>query len=75
MNSNFWDHFLNAASHLLDANSQNEAELAAMREQKRKAHTGTKKASGGGAGGADFAGGGGAAADCCVAKRRFKVAR
>lgn len=74
MNGDFWDHMLNAASHLFDAKRMSDAqreaqraEAAAARAQARKAKVERAPAQ------ASFSSPPASGADCCIAKRRFKV--
>lgn len=46
MNSNFWDHLLNAAGHLLDASSQSQAEAEEAATERKAKRAGSSKRTG-----------------------------
>jgi hypothetical protein len=70
MNENFWEHMLNAASHMLDAKRMSDAERQAQREQaaqRQKQQRKTERPA------ASFSSAPSEGPGCCIAKRRFKV--
>lgn len=68
MNSNFWDHLINAAGHLMDASARDreerEAERAARASQRKPKATKSAPTN---------AGFDANDPSCCVARRRIKV--
>lgn len=69
MNSNFWNHLINAASAVVDMNRQSAAERAEARAEKGSKPRKKKAA----APERESFNEPPPAADCCVTKRRFKL--
>ena len=68
MNQNFWDHLLNAAGFLIDANAREQEEREAAREARGQRKPKPKTAT-------ESTGFDANDPSCCVAKRRIKVAK
>jgi hypothetical protein len=73
MNENFWEHLVNAASHLLDAKRNSDAERDADAEAASEARRAKREKSTRTPAPSAFSSAPSAnPAECCIAKRRFK---